>query len=388
MRPSSYLRSIRRSSAPRALGVLLLCLSIAACGTNDGQAASPGGGPGGGPARGPNAPTPVEIATVERTSLARSSMVSGQLSALRTVGVTSQVPGALLEVHAEEGTRVARGQVIAELDSRELTAQVGAAEAAVAFARSTFARSESLQRSQVITAAEFERDRAALASAEASLSQLRTRLGFTRIISPIDGVVTERFVQTGDIVGGQTRIYTISDVSTLVTRLPVSELEVPLLRQGARVPIHVDALGRSVDGVIRRIFPAADSVNRLVPVEVAISGNAVPGLRPGYTVRATLQLDERDGVLVVPSVAVVGAAGAQSVYLVRDGRAERRRVRVGADLDGRTEVIEGLAFGDSVVTTGNALLRDGALLRIVDPLAPEPPSRDRARTVPTPRARP
>jgi membrane fusion protein (multidrug efflux system) len=384
MRPPTYSRSARRSSASRTLGVLLLCCSVAACGTNDGQAASPGGGP----PRGPNAPTPVEIATVERTSLARSSVVSGQLSALRTVGVTSQVPGALLEVHAEEGTRVTRGQVIAELDSRELAAQVGAAEAAVAFAKSTFERSETLQRSQVITAAEFERDRAALASAEATLSQLRTRLGFTRIVSPINGVVTERFVQTGDIVGGQTRIYTISDVSTLVTLLPVSELEVPLLRQGARVPIFVDALGRNVDGVIRRIFPAADSVNRLVPVEVAISGTAVPGLRPGYTVRATLQLDERDGVLVVPSMAVVGAAGAQSVYIVRDGRAERRRVRVGADLDGRTEVIEGLAFGDSVVTTGNALLRDGALLRIVDPLAPEPPSRDSARTVPTPGARP
>jgi RND family efflux transporter MFP subunit len=377
----------RPSPCHRTLGALLIPLVLAACGTNDGQAASPGaGGPGRGPANG--APTPVEIATVERTSIARSSMVSGQLSALRAVGVTSQVPGALLEVHVEEGSRVSRGQVIAELDARELTAQVDASEAAVAFARSTFERSESLHRSRVITAAEYERDRAALASAEASLTQLRTRLGFTRITAPIGGVVTQRFVQAGDVVGGQTRLFTIADVSVLVTLLPVSELEVPLLRQGAHVPIHVDALGRSVDGVIRRIFPAADSVNRLVPVEVAIAGNAVPGLRPGYTVRATLHLDERDGVLVVPSNAVFGAAGAQSVYLVRDGRAERRRVRVGADVDGRTEVIEGLVFGDSVVTTGSALLRDGAALRIVEPLAPEPPSRDSVVTVPTSGTRP
>jgi multidrug efflux pump subunit AcrA (membrane-fusion protein) len=101
----------------------------------------------------------------------------------------------------------------------------------------------------------------------------------------------------------------------------------------------------------------------------------VPGLRPGYTVRATLHLDERERRARGPvERAVFGAAGAQSVYLVRDGRAERRRVRVGADNDGRTEVLEGLVFGDSVVTTGNALLRDGAALRIVEPLAPEPPS--------------
>jgi multidrug efflux pump subunit AcrA (membrane-fusion protein) len=96
-----------RPSCHRALGALLYpAVLSAACGTNDGQAASPGAG---GPGRGPNgAPTPVEIATVERTSIARSSMVSGQLSALRAVGVTSQVPGALLEVHVEEGSRVTR----------------------------------------------------------------------------------------------------------------------------------------------------------------------------------------------------------------------------------------------------------------------------------------
>lgn len=319
---------------------------------------------------------------VERTSLARSSVVAGQLTALRVVGVNSQVAGALLAVHVEEGSRVTRGQVVAEIDARELEAQVRAAEASLAFARSTAERSEQLFRTQVVTANEYERDRAALAAAEATLAQLQTRHGFTRIVSPIDGVVTQRFVQTGDIVGGQTRILTIADVSELVTLLPVSELEVPLLRPGATVPVHVDALGRSVQGRIRRVFPAADSVNRLVPVEVAVAGNALPGLRPGYTVRVTLQLDERQGVLVIPSRAVIGAAGAQSVYLVRDGRAERRRVRVGADLDGRTEVVEGLTFGDTIVTTGNALLRDGAQVRIVQPLSPEFPGRGASVTVP------
>jgi hypothetical protein len=75
--------------------------------------------------------------------------------------------------------------------------------------------------------------------------------------------------------------------------------------------------------------------------------------------------------LVIPTRAVVGAAGSQSVYVIRDGRAERRRVRVGMDLDGKMEVLEGLAVGDTIITTGNALLRDGAQVRIVEPLAPE-----------------
>jgi membrane fusion protein (multidrug efflux system) len=320
---------------------------------------------------------------VERTSLARTSVVTGQLAAVRAVGVNSQVAGALTSVRVEEGSRVRRGDLLAEIDPRELTAQVRAAEAALAFAKSTAERSANLFASKVITQAEYDRDRTALASAEASLSQLQTRLELTRVTSPLTGVITHRFVREGDIVGGQTQLFTVADVSTLVTLLPVSELEVPLLRTGATVPVRVDALGATVTGTIRRIFPAADSANRLVPVEVAIAGDAIAGLRPGYTVRATLQLDERTGVLVVPTRGVIGAEGTYSVYLIANGRAERRRVRVGVDLDGRTEVIEGLAFGDTIITTGNAMLRDGSQVRIVQPLSPDAPGSAR-KAIPAP----
>jgi len=378
---------------PRAVLRVVLVLTtttLAACNADTAAAGASGGstggsggpgGPGGfGGGRG-NQVSPVEIATVERMRIARTSLVTGQLAPLRVVGVTSQAPGALVRVPVEEGSQVRRGQLLAEIDSRELSAQLEAAEKNLTFARSTAERSAQLHERQVVTTFEFERDQAALGAAEATVSQLRTRLSFTRIVSPIDGVVTQRFVQAGDIVGGQTRMFTVADVSTLVTQLPVSELEIPLLQEGARVEVQVDALGRSVPGRIRRIFPAADSVSRLVPVEVAIAGNAAPGLRPGYSVRVSLALDERDNALVIPTRAVIGASGAQSVFVIREGRAERRRVRVGNDLDGQMEVFEGLAFADTVITTGNALLRDGAQVRIVEPLSPEAPSVD-ARTIP------
>ncbi len=374
------------------VAALLLTVSLAACGTDTAASATPGtggpGGPGGPNNRGPGGgqPQPVEITVVERVTLARTSTVAGQLSPLRVVGVTSQVSGALLRVTVEEGSRVSQGTVLAELDSRELDAQLRAARANLALARTTAERSEQLRRNQVITATEYERDQAALASAEATVSQLETRVGFTKIASPIDGVVMQRFVQAGDVVGGATRMFTIADVGTLVTQLPVSELEVPFLREGSAVSVRVDALGREVQGRIRRIFPAADSVSRLVPVEVAISGAQQAGLKPGYSVRVTLNLDERTGALVVPTRAVVGAAGSNSVYVIRDGKAERRRVRVGTDLDGKTEIFEGLAAGDTIITTGNALLRDGAAVRIVEPLAPETNPASRGVPVTAPRA--
>lgn len=362
----------------------LISIGLAACGTDTASSATTnGGGPGGPGGRGPGGgqPSPVEITTVERATLARTSLVTGQLAPLRVVGVNSQVSGALTTVNVEEGSRVSAGMVLAELDRREIEAQLRAARANLTVARTTAERSAQLRESQVVTAAEYERDQASLAAAEATVSQLETRVGFTTIRSPIDGVVTQRFAQAGDIVGGSARLFTVADLNTLVTQLPVSELEVPLLREGASVSVRVDALGRDVPGRIRRIFPSVDSVSRLVPVEVAITGAQQVGLRPGYSVRVTLQLDER-AALVIPTRAVVGAAGSQSVYVIREGRAERRRVRVGTDLDGKMEVLEGLAVGDTIITTGNALLRDGAQVRIVDPLAPETPN----RSVPVPAA--
>lgn len=375
----------------RRLGSTLLAaltFAAAACGgeaggspaTSDGRA---GGGPRGGGGRagrgGPNdRPTPVEIEVVGRGAVSRTATIAGILEPIRTVGVNAQLSGVLLAVNVEEGARVREGQILAELDARELEAQLRSAEAALKLAESNFTRSDQLFEQQIITAAEYERDRAALESARASREQLTTRLGYAKIASPTDGIITEKRVEAGDIVSGQTRLFSVADVSTLVTRVQVSELEVTSLAVGAPVRLTVDALGGAVvDGRIRRVFPAADSATRLVPVEVALTGRTLERLRPGYTVRATFSLDKRDDALLVPTRAVSGPAGARAVYIVTAGKIARRSVSVGPDVDGRSEIFDGLTEGDSVIVSGTSMIREGANARIVSPLGDpvKPPGR-------------
>jgi RND family efflux transporter MFP subunit len=296
------------------------------------------------------------------------------LEPLRIVGVNSQVGGILLKVNVEEGHRVRQGDVLAEVDVRELEAQVRSADAALRFAESNRDRSEALFKEAIITAAELERDRTAYESARATVDQLRTRLGYAKVVAPISGVVTEKRVEGGDVVGAQTRLFTVADVGTLVTRVQVSELEVTSLSVGEAVTVTVDALGgERVDGRIRRIFPAADSATRLVPVEVALSGPQVARLRPGYTVRATFALDLRADALLVPSRAVSGPAGARAVYVITGGTVARRGVQVGADVGGMTEVFDGLSEGDSAIVSGTSMLREGGAARVVSPLGDQEP---------------
>lgn len=326
-------------------------------------------------------PTPVEIELVKRGSVSRTSMIAGMLEPIRTVGVNAQLSGILLSLPAEEGHRVRQGDVLAQIDARELEAQARSAEAALRFAQSTVERSEQLFKQQIITMAELERDRASFESAKASSEQLKTRLGYASVKAPITGVITEKLIEAGDIVSSSTRLFTVADVSTLVTRIQVSELEVSTLRAGDMVPLTVDALGgQKVQGRIRRIFPAADSATRLVPVEVALSGTQLSGLRPGYTVRATLSLDKREDALLVPSRAVSGPAGARAVYIVKGGVVERRAVRVGSDMAGLSEILEGVGEGDSVIVSGTSMIREGAKAKVVEPLGDQAPAAKTLRT--------
>jgi RND family efflux transporter MFP subunit len=316
---------------------------------------------------------PIEVAVVSRGSVAREATMAGVLAPVRTVGVNAQVGGALLSVRVEEGDVVREGQVLAEIDSRELRAQVRSAEASLALAKSTAERSTALLKDRVVTAAEYERDQANYEAAKATLDALRTRLGYAAVRAPMSGVITEKRAEAGDVVGSQSRLFTIADVSTLVVRVQVSELDVTGLRPGQTADVTVDAVGGAAfKGTLRRIFPAADSVTRMVPVEVALAGTAARQLRPGYLSRITFKLGERPGVLLAPASAVVGARDARAVFLKAGDKVERRMVRVGQATGNVIEILEGLVEGDTVVVAGTEQLRDGSQVRVVPPIGSAP----------------
>lgn len=371
--------SIRRARYPAPLlGALLL---LSACGGDPAPATG---------ARGPadSLPVPVEFAVARLDTAGRSVSATGTVEPLRSVAINSQLAGSVLAVNVEEGDRVRVGTVLARIDVRELAAQLASAEASLEVARRTAERSTRLRDQEIITVAEFERDEAAHIAAQAEYDQLQTRVAQATARSPITGTVLERRVDQGDIVANQTRMFTIGDVSQLVVRVPISELDVTALGENDAVSVRLDALpGTTITGRVRRIFPAADSTTRLVPVEVALTGAEAREVRPGFLARVELRLQPRVGVLVVPATAVLDQSGGTAVFTVENGRAVRRSIRRGEYYGDRVEVLSGLAAGDTVVTTGAATLRDGALLRFVSapelatPDAPRPDAASRPETV-------
>lgn len=356
-----------------------LLLAAAACNRGESQERAAGGGPRGG-GRGNDAArvVPVEVITASLGTAARTVTATGSVEPSRTVGVNSQVGGALLQVNVQEGSRVSEGAVLARIDSRELEAQLAAAEAQLELARRTAQRSDTLRAQEIVTVAEYERDQAALAAARATRDQLRLRVGYATIRAPATGVVLEKRVEAGDVVGAQTRLFTIGDVSPMVVRVPLSERDVTGLRTGDVVDVALDALPeRTLGGQVRRIFPAADSITRLVPVEVALTGPGTQQARPGFMARVTFRLSPRTGVLLVPSSALLENPSGSALFVVEEGKASLRQVQRGITFQGSVEVVSGIAAGDSVVVVGNTQLRDGSTVRVV----PSPTRDGRAQTI-------
>jgi membrane fusion protein (multidrug efflux system) len=364
-----------RQRYPRSGGLALALLAaVASAGCGDGEAAPPGGF-GGAP------PTPVETDTVIAGQIARVVTIPGTVEAIRTIGVNAQVAGAVLEVPVEEGDRVREGQIVARLDDREIRAQLRAAEASFEVAEAAFQRSQQLLERQVITQPEYEADRTAYEAARAQVEQLRTRAGFAEIRSPIGGVVTTKTIQSGDVVGNQTRLLEVAEVDTMVVRVSVSELDIVDIQAGDPVQLRLDALpDELLTASVRRVFPSADPTTRLIPVEVALSPEDGRRTRPGYLARVQFQLEPKDDALLIPAGAIVSRGGGEGVYIVGDSSTVvLRSVTPGMTSEGRVEIVEGLAVGDRIVTAGANLLRDGARIRDVSAGAGPPGGNPGAR---------
>ena len=311
---------------------------------------------------------PVQAAEVAPRDLSRSVRVSAPVEPLRTIRLATSVEGIVREVLVEEGDRVAAGAVVARLDVAEQRAELARAQARQEERRAHVARLEDLRQRDYVDAGTYDTARAELDIAASDVELWQTRVGFGTIRATADGTVIARHVEPGEAVTRHAAIVDIADLDALVIRLGVSELDVVALSPDAPVAVRIDALdgSRELEARIRRIFPAAEAVSRLVVVEVEIPGAAAAGVRPGYLARAELLVDQRDRALAVPSSAVAEMENGYYVMLIGpEERLERRPIRTGISRGGWQEVLEGLSPGDRIVATNPLDLSEGTRVRIV-----------------------
>lgn len=293
----------------------------------------------------------VEVVNVRSELLRHETVRTGTLTARRKVRVFNQEEGRIDSLPVFEGEAVRAGQVLVRMDRRLLEAELEKAVAARAQAAADLKRIRTLSKKKITTQERLDHAETAFKVAQAEESLYRTRLEYGEIKAPFDGVVTERLVEPGDVAPRHTHLLTVIDPNTLYTKVAVSELMLPGLREGDAVDVRIDALGDGIwSGRIGRIHPTVDPRTRQGVVEVELSP-VPPGARAGQLCRATLRTAERRRK-VLPFAALRHDGQGEYVFVVVDGKAEVRRVRSGLRLGDQVEALEGVQDGDKVVVRG------------------------------------
>lgn len=345
------------SASPRWLLPFLLLLSLTACGPST-------------PPEQKRAERPhlVETAPVVQASLSLVRTRTGSLQARHEVMIHTQEEGRIQELPHYEGDRVAAGEVLVRLDDALIQAQLARASATRKQAEQDLRRLQGLRARNLVSEDEYTRAQTQLEVAQADELLLRTRLGYTTIESPLDGVVTARLSEPGSVVERMHHVLTVADLSSLVTSVEVSELVLPHLRVGDPAGVRIDALGDRVHaGRILRIFPSLDPVSRRGTVEVEL--NPVPeGAAPGQLCRVefTTHASERH---VIPFSALRSDDASEYVLVLdEDNRARRVAVTSGLRLAEQVEILSGLEAGQQVITRGFLGLSPGKQVKPVTPV--------------------
>lgn len=352
-------------------------------------------GCGGGAEAPAGADTPVvqvgaeNVVTVRRDEIVAGPVITGELRAAREATVRAQLTGPMARVAVEEGQAVRRGALLGRIDAKQLDDTRRSAESAVHSAehRVELTEREAARIEELVEAgAAARRDleiarsnlsvvQAELADAQARLVGARAQLADTILHAPIDGIVSDRAVNTGDVVSPGTALFTIIDPSSMRLEASVPSASVGELRVGAPVRFAVRGYDQSFEGRIERINPQADPVTRQVPIYVSVpnvGGRLVAGLfAEGRVVtRAAVGL-------VAPVNAVNTSGDTPWVLRVAEGKTQRVIVALGLR-DDRTErvvITQGVAEGDVLLRGAAQAITPGTPVRVgTGGAGPAPPA--------------
>lgn len=318
---------------------------------------------------------PVEVAKVMEQDVVEWIRGVGSVYADKSVTLGAEVGGRVSAVYVEVGDVVAEAKVLARLDDERLRIARSLARAEVDVARANLENAKrNAQRQvdlfkdrviseQVVEDAELQVDIyvGQLEMAEARLAAARRDRNDATIVSPIDGEVTRRHIEVGELIQPGDPLFDIANIEHVKVRIDVSEYEVTRIRKGQPAKIEVDGYpGVVFHGKVHTIGAEADPQTRTFPVEILVVNDRPEKLLPGFIGRVQIQGRTFESAIFLQEEIVVERDGRFTAFVVSDGTASARTLELGFRDRGRVLVVSGLEAGDNVVVSGQQSLRDGA----------------------------
>ena len=302
----------------------------------------------------------VEVAKAAVRDVPMEVSYASTVQAWAVNNIMPQQGGRIRKIHVEVGDYVVKGQVLAEMDRLQLDQL----ELQVKNDEIEYERLKSLYAEGAVSQSDFEAAELGYKVRKSNLDNLREN---TILRSPINGFVSARNFDAGDMFGMSAPLFVVQQVLPVKLLVGISESEYTKIKKGDNVKLTVDAIpGREFTGKVERLYPTIDPATHTFKAEVSVA-NSDKALRPGMYARVTVNFGTRRSV-IVPDRALVKQEGTGTRFifaLQADGTVSYLPVTIGRHIGAEYEILSGLEEGATVVVKGQALLRDGVKVNVL-----------------------
>jgi membrane fusion protein (multidrug efflux system) len=343
------------SNAGLSVSVFLMLLLLIGC--------QQGGDAGGTTTEVTDVPRNVRVVTVEPIDLDEYLLISGSAAPLHGTDLSSEESGRVAAIPNDKGSHVLRGNTLIELDRRLLAAEKQSAEANRDLSAFNEDRVRKLYEAESVSEIEMLEAETQFRQTDALAKIARLRYERAAIAAPFEGIVTDRYVELGQLVGPGTPVARVVNPFILKLEGAVTEREIAYVREGSLAIVSFDGVPDPVEGYVHWVSFEASPQTGKFDVEIRIE-NPDLALRPGVVAKAQVMKRSHGGVIAIPRDAVLQRADGPSAFIVEETVARERRLRLGSDQGLMVIVEEGLTPGDQVVVRGQREIHDGSAIRI------------------------
>ena len=309
---------------------------------------------------------PVEVTKVKRGLISDFILLSTNLETEKMASVYSRVQGLVDNISSEEGDNVKKGQILMTLEADEYVLAEEKARLNYLSQKSYFDRMEAMFQENLLSKEEFEKARFTLQGLEVDWKQAKLNLSYTRIKTPIAGVVGDRLIKPGDRIQPTDKLYTVINTSEMIAVVYAPEKQLGNVVKNQRAYITSDHLaGEQYEGWIKRVSPVVDPQSGTFKITIGVK-NKNNILKAGMFVNTHIITATHENAVLIPKTAIVYENEQLSVYVVRNSIANKVALKVGFQDGEKIESLEGIEEGDQIIVVGQAGLKDKTKVRIVN----------------------
>ena len=306
---------------------------------------------------------PVEVMEISVTDSISNDYYVGVVDEHRFSSLSFSVIGTVREVYRTMGDRVSKGELLAELDSSSYYEAYRIAQVALAQAQDGYERMKLLYDGGTLPEVQWVDINTKLAQAKATERIAFEKLSATRIRAPFDGVVSMRSCEPGEVAVAAVPVMKIVDLKELCVKISVPEREIAQVgRKIARV--RIPAAEKEMSGAVDVEGVTPDPISHTYAVKIRVD-NPDETLRPGMLAEVYLQKEVERFVCIPANIVQISHDGRRFVWVVQDGRAQRRFIQVGRSYASGVEVVDGLSVGDRVIARGSHKVSQGMAVEII-----------------------